>query len=251
MRPWLRLLRISNLPTVWSNVLLGVVAGGVVAGRDGWALGSRAETLYWQLVFALGMTVGISLLYVGGMALNDVLDSDTDATHDPQRPIPRGEVSRRNAGFVAVLLLTAGLSWLLAYRDPSILLFGSLLLTAIVGYNVLHHRLPASRLLVGLCRALAIVTAAMAVDPKLSTRGWFWLAGVAALPMIYTWLVSALAASESLHGNRRRGTVLALIASMPILDAAIVLVMGHWPAACVCLACAALTRVWHRWVSGT
>src|SRR5947199_337043 len=54
----LRLGRVSNLPTVWTNVL----AGAVLAGGD-WRS--------WRLGFVL---LAMSLFYVGGMYLNDYFD---------------------------------------------------------------------------------------------------------------------------------------------------------------------------------
>src|SRR5260370_25481493 len=73
----LKLGRISNLPTVWTNVLAGtVLAGGVVQ--------------HWQTAIVL---LAMSLLYVGGMYLNDYFDCAIDARERPQRPIPAGDVS--------------------------------------------------------------------------------------------------------------------------------------------------------------
>ena len=73
----LRLSRISNLPTVWSNVLVGALLAG----------GSLADRRLPLLMLAL------SLFYTGGMFLNDAFDRDFDAKHRPERPIPAGEVT--------------------------------------------------------------------------------------------------------------------------------------------------------------
>ena len=59
----LRLGRVSNLPTVWTNVL----AGGILAGAD------PAHPL------VLVPLLAASLLYVGGMYLNDAFDAEIDA----------------------------------------------------------------------------------------------------------------------------------------------------------------------------
>ncbi|MBF0375745.1 MAG: UbiA family prenyltransferase, partial [Alphaproteobacteria bacterium] len=72
----LRLGRVSNLPTVWTNVLAGAtLAGGLPDGAG---------------LFAL--LVAATLLYVGGMFLNDAFDRHVDALTRPERPIPSGEV---------------------------------------------------------------------------------------------------------------------------------------------------------------
>lgn len=70
----LRLGRISNLPTVWTNVLVGVLLTGA-------ALGDARLPL---------LMLALSLFYVGGMFLNDAFDREFDAQHRPDRPIPSG-----------------------------------------------------------------------------------------------------------------------------------------------------------------
>ena len=77
-RAYLLLSRISNLPTIWTNVLAGVVVAG--------------GALPWPLTALL--IAAISLLYTGGMFLNDAFDRDFDATHIPERPLPAGEIGR-------------------------------------------------------------------------------------------------------------------------------------------------------------
>ena len=72
----LRLGRVSNLPTVWTNTLTGIVLAG----------GSVADAPTVPLVLAL------SLFYVAGMYLNDAYDAEVDARERPERPIPAGQV---------------------------------------------------------------------------------------------------------------------------------------------------------------
>src|SRR5256885_14823895 len=86
---WLRLGRVSNLPTVWTNAL----TGALLAGPD---FDARAGAL---------LAVAFSLFYVGGMFLNDAFDRNIDAVERPERPIPRGLVSAHEvfvAGFATM-----------------------------------------------------------------------------------------------------------------------------------------------------
>src|SRR6266850_970558 len=76
---YLRLGRISNLPTVWTNVLAGTLLTS--QPLDSLALGILLPCL--------------SLFYVGGMYLNDAFDRGIDARERPERPIPSGLVSAR------------------------------------------------------------------------------------------------------------------------------------------------------------
>ena len=73
----LRLGRVSNVPTVWTNVFTGVALAGAAAADARLAI----------------LLVSLSLFYIGGMFLNDAFDSAFDARSRPERPIPLGQVS--------------------------------------------------------------------------------------------------------------------------------------------------------------
>ncbi len=67
-----RLARISNLPTCVTNALVGVAAGSDRGPLDGTVM--------------LAMIAAVSLLYVAGMGLNDLLDAEIDRTERPTAP---------------------------------------------------------------------------------------------------------------------------------------------------------------------
>lgn len=152
----LRLGRVSNLPTVWTNVLAGIVlAGGAVAVR------STALLL-----------VSLSLFYVAGMFLNDAFDRNFDRRHRPDRPIPAGDVAAATVFAYGFGVLAVGLALLIALaaaapvpagtgaRAPAV---GVLLAAAIVLYDGWHKENPVSPLLMGLCRLLVYLIAGLAV----------------------------------------------------------------------------------------
>jgi 4-hydroxybenzoate polyprenyltransferase len=150
----LKLGRVSNLPTVWTNALAGVVlAGGAAAdARVPWIL------------------LAMSLCYVAGMYLNDAFDREFDARHRPERPIPSGTVSARTvftAGFGMLAAGVALLGWLgFGYEQGTgwpPLVAGAALAASIVWYDLHHKGNAASPLLMGLCRALVYVAAACVV----------------------------------------------------------------------------------------
>src|SRR5574339_414061 len=86
---YLRLGRVSNLPTVWTNVL-----AGVSVARE-------------PLAF---LALALSLFYIGGMYLNDAFDREIDARERPERPIPSGQVKATTVFAVGYGLLAAGLA---------------------------------------------------------------------------------------------------------------------------------------------
>lgn len=150
----LRLGRVSNLTTVWTNVATGIVLAG-----GGYA----------PLQAAL-LLVALSLFYVGGMYLNDFFDRDIDRRERPERPIASGLVEAQtvgNAGFTMLATALMLLVWVgygvpggTGWRAP---LAGLVLATTIVFYDWYHKENPLSPLVMGLCRVLVYVTAGSAV----------------------------------------------------------------------------------------
>ena len=90
----LRLGRISNIPTVWTNVL----AGSVIAGGD-----RRPDQI---ALIMMAMTA----FYVGGMYLNDFFDREIDARDRPGRPIHAGEIRAGAVSSIGFGLLAAGIA---------------------------------------------------------------------------------------------------------------------------------------------
>lgn len=93
LRSWLELSRVSNLPTVWTNVLAGWLLAGGLPGQ--W------QPLAWLMA-------GGSLMYTAGMILNDAADVRWDRQHRRERPIPSGRVSPGTAWAVGLVLLAGG-----------------------------------------------------------------------------------------------------------------------------------------------
>jgi len=154
----LKLGRISNLPTVWTNTLAGVVLAG----------GATGDARVPWLMLAL------SLCYVAGMFLNDAFDREFDARHRPERPIPSGEVSATTvfgAGFGMLAVGVSLLAWV-GYGFPEgtgwrPAVAGLALGATIVFYDWNHKENPLSPIVMGLCRVLVYMSAAyaFAVDP--------------------------------------------------------------------------------------
>src|SRR4051812_49893474 len=154
----LKLGRVSNLPTVWSNVLTGTALAG-------------ASTADLRLFI---MVVALSLFYVGGMYLNDAFDHVFDAKARPERPIPSGQVSAAQVHAFGFGMMAVGLvllAWVGFGFEPRMywrpVAAGAALACAIVFYNWHHKNNPLSPLVMGLCRMLVYVTAAVAVSAVL------------------------------------------------------------------------------------
>ncbi len=284
----LRLGRISNLPTVWTNVLVGAVLAGAHLGEPRLPL----------------LMLALSLFYVGGMFLNDAFDRDFDAEHRPERPIPSGQVSAQQVfsfGFGLLLLGMVAVAWASRSVDgvPAwrALAAGAALAAAIVIYDAHHKGNALSPLVMGLCRVFVVLTAAFAVaaalpavvalaagallchligltyiakQEHLDRIGSLWPLGFLAVPVVYgvtlalatpaTWLplvlyVGVLVFALSLLRRRSRGdvsrAVVTLIAGMSVLDGVVLAGAGQTLGALLAVVGFALTLVLQRWVSGT
>lgn len=195
----LRLGRVSNLPTVWTNVATGIVLAG--GG-------------YVPLQAAL-LLVALSLFYVGGMYLNDFFDRDIDRRERPERPIASGLVDAQSVGNAGFGMLTAALALLIwvgygiaggtGWPAP---LAGLALAAAIVFYDWYHKHNPLSPLVMGLCRVLVYLTAGLAVTIALPDR----LLIAAAVLLCYLIGLTYIAKQENVNQLRSMWPLLFLVA---------------------------------------
>ena len=199
IKAYLDLCRVSNLPTVWSNVLAAMVLTG--AGFS------------WPVFLLLALS--LSLFYSGGMCLNDVCDAEFDRTARPGRPIPSGRIPLRSARFFSVALLALALFLLRLAPHPAGLYPGIALLLAIAAYDTLHRSHAASVLIMAACRLLVFITCSYAVSGMLARPA---LIG-GAVQFAYVLVLTVVARQE-----HRRGTpyafplIMLLIAGIPLLD---------------------------------
>jgi UbiA prenyltransferase family len=192
LRSLLVLGRVSNLPTVWSNCLAAWLLNGGVWGPNFFLLGA-----------------GATLLYTGGMFLNDAFDVEFDRQHRRERPIPSGKISVSAVWLFGVSFLLFG--WLLILQYGLLAAIAALLLVAtILIYDAIHKRTPFAPLLMAACRFLLYFVAAAATLNRMSDVVlWHGLALAA-----YVTGLSFLARGESGQGRGRRWPLLLLIAPL-------------------------------------
>jgi 4-hydroxybenzoate polyprenyltransferase len=180
----LRLGRVSNQPTVWTNVLAGVVLAG-------W---NRASMISVVILIA-----GMAFMYTAGMFLNDAFDADFDRQHRPERPIPSGETTVTSvfaAGFSFMVLGLVLIAVTSIHTDsgPGASFAGIALAAVVVIYDWWHKDNDFGPLLMGLCRMLAYVTAALAMTGTLNAA----VAGAALVALSYLIGLTYVAKQETL-----------------------------------------------------
>ena len=226
LRAYLLLARVSNLPTVWTNVLAGTIVSGA-------AFSGPAFT---RIAFA------VSLLYTAGMFLNDAFDRNVDARFRPDRPLPAGDVTSREAFVGGWALLVAGVAVLAAQAGAAVV-WALLLAGAIVYYDYRHKGDPFGPAVMGICRGLVYCVAA-ASSGTVTTR-------VVVAALVLTAYVVALTWVAKRAGQRAGSLIPLLIGGISIVDAAIIAWCGAPTLAWFALLGFVLTLLLQRVVPGT
>ncbi len=291
LRTLLELGRVSNLPTVLSNVLCGAALSGEPLRTAPLALATSAGALF----------------YVGGMCLNDAFDAEIDAKERPERPIPSGRATRAQVLALGYGMLACGLALLAlaafgGFSPAGAPLVGAGLVTAlaVLAYDRWHKGFGWSPVVMGVCRAGLYVIGALAVSATLDRgvllaaltlllyivglthiarfenatalgRAWptaFVFAPVAlalsspsvtergGLVVLLLAAVSVLWSIRALvlakSGGRNIGrAVVTLIAGISLLDALFAASRGVLGVTALALACTALTLLLQRRIRGT
>jgi 4-hydroxybenzoate polyprenyltransferase len=278
----LRLGRVSNLPTVWTNVIAGATITNAAANLVDVALVGLAMTTF----------------YMGGMYLNDFFDRDIDARERPGRPIHTGDISAGAVSAIGFALLAVGAA-LLARFDLVTVIWGLALAGAIVLYDTWHKGNVFAPVIMGLCRALVYLATGVAVSGEirfaliagaialathvigltyaakqenLNEVGRLWPLAILAAPLLFAlpgissgWLVvigclllcAADIAAVRLLAQRAAPdavprAVSMLIAAICLVDAlAVALYGGGILLACICASGYLLTRLFQTVIPGT
>lgn len=210
---YLRLMRISLLPTAWSNVLTG------------FALASTVPAWGESITFLIAALICSSCLYIGGMVLNDVFDFELDSIERPERVLPAGKIPRSAAKRLGLALLIAPMliSFYLSFAFGDRMLgtptfFVTVALAAsIVCYNVKAKHTPVGPLVMGFCRTLNILLGCSLAG--LAAFQWY-IAGAAG---IYVAGITWLARNENTTSQRH-----SLIAGSAVMLLGVIL-LGCFP----------------------
>lgn len=151
--PYLRLVR---APAVFS-ALGDPIAGLLLDDGD------------FSSAHASRLSAASAMLYLAGMALNDLADRDEDARERPERPIPSGAVSPRAAALVGGALLLGGV---IAARRGGARWTGPALAAMVVAYDFqLKRSATLGPIAMGACRSLSLLMGVEASRGEVTRRG--------------------------------------------------------------------------------
>lgn len=281
LRGYLALARISNTPTVATNVLAGAALAAPLMPS-------------WKLV---GLIVSMVLFYTAGMFLNDICDYEIDKQERAERPLVTGLISMREAWIATIALFIIAIGLLLP-MGWQVILTGLILTGFIVLYDAWHKKNIISPLIMGMNRLLVYVAAYLAFQPTLDARilipagllllyilsltfvaksetssesfTKYWALGLLLIPAIYyavgmlnspLWLsvvamfvAWVLYSATFIYNDQKRSVGRAigyLIAGVSLLDAMVLANVGALIGVGLAVAGFALTLYFQRYIKGT
>ena len=284
----LKLGRISNLPTIWTNVFVGVALSGVA----------------FNYCFLLLPAIAISFVYLAGMYFNDIFDAEWDVKHNQPRPIALGEATISEVRVLGCIWLALAFLILLFASPVARLIYvlpsAFILVALIMLYDWKHkHWADSGKTIgpwvMGACRMWVYFTVAAMLGawnwqllaagvclcvyiagityvaksehlnelnhkwPLLLLLAPYLLACFIAYNDVYTWLFVALGllnlyiATGYLKAERRNVplAVGSLLAGITLVDASLLMALGYSALALVALAACGLCLVLQRYVSAS
>jgi len=181
-------MRPANIVTAVSDVLAGITISGFF-------FNSHFDLNNIQPVLLLCLsTIG---LYGGGVVFNDVFDTELDSIERPERPIPRGIVTKKEASILGTILLLTGIisGFILSFISGMIALI--IAIAALVYDKWGKHQTVAGPLNMGLCRGLNLLLGVSIITTELTN--WWYLAFI---PIIYIASITMISRGE-VHGGKK------------------------------------------------
>jgi len=224
LRQYLLLVRLPNVFTTPSNILVGYLATTPPAEADGFHLAA--------------LMVSSGLLYIAGIVLNDYFDVEVDRRERPSRPLPSGSISKERAMSIALIALAAANAIALAV-SPASLAVSAALTAAIIAYDYRLKRSPAGPFAMGSTRFLNVIlgaspalSAAVASGGRAVSVPGIWTAAIFAATSLFVYIIAIMILSKKEAGNEKPNTssafsiIFAMIASIAL--AGIFLLQLQW-----------------------
>jgi 4-hydroxybenzoate polyprenyltransferase len=202
---WFNILRLSNTPTLISNVMVGF-GFGISAHRLQWSDSTIVPT-FSPLTPLLFITIALLCAYFGGLVLNDAKDFGHDKQHRPGRPLPKGIISKKEAWVVGYSLLVSAVL-IAAFTQTRSAYLMLILAGCILAYTHFHRLFFPALLFMGICRGLVYLVACSAFSVEIQPLlllvfglGIAW----------YTAVLTFIARGEEKNNKTKRWFVLLLL----------------------------------------
>ena len=201
--PVLQLMRPANIITAISDIIAGIAIAGFLAP------GIWNQELVIQVLLLIIATIG---LYGGGIVFNDIFDLKQDELNRPERVIPSGRLSLKDAKIVGVSLFAIGLIAAFLVSERSGLIAVIIVVLTLTYDKYSKHYKFLGPLNMGLCRGANLILG-MSINAYLIPE--YFIIGI--IPVIFVAAITLTAQKETKGKNK-----LAIITAM-ILDFVVII----------------------------
>ena len=212
INPYVMLIRPANIITAISDIL----AGSAIAGY--------LVELYTPSISKLTLLLlSTSCLYAGGIVFNDVFDINIDRSERPERPLPNGEISLKNAQIFGVTLFILGIlfSYIVQFESGIIAFLISLM--ALIYNRYTKDYLVVGSLNMGFCRGLNLMLG-MSILPRIIYSNLIW---ICIIPIIFIAAITLTSKGEVL-GNNKSAIFMALILDITVTGILLSIAILGW-----------------------
>ncbi|WP_299554046.1 UbiA-like protein EboC [Seonamhaeicola sp.] len=198
--------RPANIITAIADILAGIAIAGYLV------LDVLNQEVVFQIVLLCIATVG---LYGGGIVFNDVFDIEQDKINRPERVIPSGKLSLRQARNLGLTLFAMAIIAAFCVSAFSGYIALATMCSALLYDKHGKHHAFFGPINMGLCRGLNLILG-MSIAPDLEPN--YYLIGI--LPVLFISAITLTAQKET-KGKNKMAIALAMV-----LDASII--VGFW-----------------------
>ena len=182
-------MRPANVVTSVADVLAGIAIAGYFTNLP------LVTNSFYPIVLLCLSTMG---LYAGGIVFNDVFDAELDKIERPERAIPSGLISKREATALGIFLLLWGIGFGYAHSPQSGLIAVLIAFFALLYNRISKHYNFIGPLNMGLCRGLNLLLGISIITGALVQ--WYYLAAV---PLLYIFSITMISRGEVHGGNKK------------------------------------------------
>jgi 4-hydroxybenzoate polyprenyltransferase len=201
---YIRLMRPANVVTSVADVLAGIAISGYYPGS------ANATALILLCISTIG-------LYSGGIIFNDVFDTDLDKIERPERPIPSGLITVKEASIFGSIFFVIGVV-AASFCNLASFILSVLIVIACLTYNKwFKHDRVLGPLNMGLCRGLNLLLGVSILPSQL--QNWWFLA---IIPIIYIASITMISRGE-VHGGSKKSLYLAVFLYMIVIGSVLII----------------------------
>ncbi len=207
LKEYLLLIRLPNVFTTPSNILVGYFAAAVSSAEANWA-------------DLIALIVSSGLLYIAGIILNDFFDIEIDKKERPSRPLPSGRISKTYALGIAISALLIANTIALSVGPVSLAVSLALSL-AIIAYDYRLKHSVLGPFAMGSTRLLNVIFGASPLLPYTNNHSLVIVGAAAALLFFYVSSITLLSKKEV--GNERPNSTPVVLTVFGVILATVVL----------------------------